>query len=133
MTRQNKKMPLKVSVRVRSLHQDKGVKICDLVKRFPNYSKSNIYIQAKLQDEAAKTDGRKLNEERVANNGGNSGVANNGDNTNVLLQLAGPTIKMIQNLPLPLVRSSLMAAAKATVSTLFLLKGVSEYTTDGQT
>ena len=133
MTRQNKKMPLKVLVRLRYLHQDKGVKICDLVKRFPNYSKSNIYIQAKLQDEAAKTDGRKLNEERVANNGGNNGVANNGDNKNVLPQLAGLTIKMIQNLPLSLVSSFLMAAAKATDSTLFLLKDVSEYTTDGQT
>ena len=64
MTRQNKKMPLEVSVRLRYLHQDKGVKICDLVKRFPNYSKSNIYIHAKLPDEAAKTDGRKLNKGR---------------------------------------------------------------------
>ena len=57
----------------------------------------------------------------------------NGDNKNVLLQLAGSTIKMIRNLPLPLVRSSLMVAAKATDSTLFLLKGVSEYTIDVQT
>ena len=64
MTRQNKKMPLEVPVRLRYLHQDKGVKICDLVKRFPNYSKSNIYIHAKLPDEAAKTDGRKLNKGR---------------------------------------------------------------------
>ena len=64
MTRKNKKMPLELSVRLRYLHQDKGVKICDLVKRFPNYSKSNIYIHAKLPDEAAKTDGRKLNKGR---------------------------------------------------------------------
>ena len=64
MTRQNKKMSLEVSVRLRYLHQDKGVKICDLVKGFPNYSKSNIYIHVKLPDEAAKTDGRKLNKGR---------------------------------------------------------------------
>ena len=57
-------MPLEVSVKLRYLHQDKGVKICDLMKRFPNYSKSNIYIHAKLPDEAAKTDGRKLNKGR---------------------------------------------------------------------
>ena len=51
-------------MKLRYLHQDKGVKICDLMKRFPNYSKSNIYIHAKLPDEAAKTDGRKLNKGR---------------------------------------------------------------------
>ena len=51
-------------MRLRCLHQDKGVKICDLVKRFPNYSKCNIYIHAKLPDEAAKTDSRKLNKGR---------------------------------------------------------------------
>ena len=54
----------------------------------------------------------------------------NGDNKNVLLQLVGTTIKMIQNLYLPFARSSLMAAAKVTDSTLFLLKGISEYTID---
>ena len=57
----------------------------------------------------------------------------NSDNENVLPQLAGPTIKMILNLPLPLVRSFLMAAAKATDSRLFLQKDVSEYTIDVQT
>ena len=64
MTRQNKKMPLEVSVRLRYLHREKGVKICELVKRFPNYSKSNIYIHAKHPHEAAKTEGRKLTKER---------------------------------------------------------------------
>ena len=64
MTRQNKKMSLEVSVRLGYLHQDKGVKICDLVKRFPNYLKSNIYIHAKLPDEAAKIAGRKLKKGR---------------------------------------------------------------------
>ena len=34
------------------------------MKRFANYSKSNIYIYAKLPDEAAKTDGRILNKGR---------------------------------------------------------------------
>ena len=57
-------MPLEVSVKLRYLHQDKGVKICDLMRRFPNYSKSNICVHAKLPDEAAKTDGRKLNKGR---------------------------------------------------------------------
>ena len=57
----------------------------------------------------------------------------NSDNENVLPQLAGPTIKKILNLPLPLVRSFLMAAAKAAYSRLFLLKDVSEYTIDVQT
>ena len=46
------------------LHQDKGVKTCDLEKRFPSYSKSNTYIHAKLPDEAAKSDERKLNKGR---------------------------------------------------------------------
>ena len=43
----------------------------------------------------------------------------NSDNKNFLPQLAGPTIKMFLNLPLPLVRSSLMATTKATHFTLF--------------
>ena len=43
----------------------------------------------------------------------------NGNNKNVLPQLSGPTIKMFLNLPLPLLRSSLMAGAKATHSILF--------------
>ena len=57
-------MSLEVSMRLWYLHQDKGVKICDLVKIFPNYSKPNVCILAKLPDEAAKTDGRKLNKGR---------------------------------------------------------------------
>ena len=43
----------------------------------------------------------------------------NDDNKNVLPQLAGATIRMFLNLRLHLVRSSLMAAAKATDSILF--------------
>ena len=43
----------------------KILKICDLVKRFRNYLKSSISIHAKLPDEAAQTDGRKLNKGRL--------------------------------------------------------------------
>ena len=43
----NMKMLLGVSVRLRYLHQDKGVKICELIKQFKDYSKSNIYLHAK--------------------------------------------------------------------------------------
>ena len=57
-------MPLEVSVRLRCLHQDERVKICERVKRCPNYSKSNVYIHTKLPDEVAKVDGRKLNNRR---------------------------------------------------------------------
>lgn len=64
MVKKNSKMPLEVSVRLRYLHQDKGIKICELVKRFPNYSKSNIYIHAKLPDEVRKVDSRKHNKGR---------------------------------------------------------------------
>ena len=47
----NRKMPLKVLVRLRYLHQDKGVKICELIKTkdllvIPN--RSSIYIQSCL-------------------------------------------------------------------------------------
>lgn len=47
-------MPVEVSVRLKYLHQDKGVKMCERVKTSPNYSESNIYIHAKLPDEVAK-------------------------------------------------------------------------------
>ena len=64
MTRQNKKVYLEVSVRLRYLHQDKEIKQLKYVKRFPNYSKYNIYTHAKPPDEAAKTDCRKLKKGR---------------------------------------------------------------------
>ena len=64
MTRQNKKMYLEVSVRLRYLHQDKEVKQLKYVKRFPNHSKCNIYTHAKPPDEAAKTDRRELKKRR---------------------------------------------------------------------
>ena len=65
MTRQNKKMYLEVSVRLRYLHQDKEKKQLKYVKRFPNYSKYNIYIHAKPPDEAAKTDLQKIEERKA--------------------------------------------------------------------
>ena len=54
-------MSFEVSARLGYFHQDKGVKTRDLMNRFPNYLKSNIYIHEKVPDKAAKTDGRKLN------------------------------------------------------------------------
>ena len=63
MAIQNKKMSLDVSARLR-YQQEKEVKICELVKTFLNYLKSNIYIHAKRPDEPAKTDSRKLNKGR---------------------------------------------------------------------
>ena len=41
------KMPLEISVRLGYLHQDKGVKICELVKQSKDYSKSDIYLHSK--------------------------------------------------------------------------------------
>ena len=45
----NRKMPLEVPVQLRYLHQEKGVKMCELLKReeFACYSKSNVYLHAK--------------------------------------------------------------------------------------
>ena len=46
----NRKMLLEVSVQLRYLHQGKGVKIYELLKRkeFACYIKSNVYLHAKL-------------------------------------------------------------------------------------
>ena len=62
----NKKMPLEVSVHLRYLHQDKGIKVCELVKKkeFSQYSKSNIYIHAKLPVHNIITDQRSKNKGR---------------------------------------------------------------------
>jgi len=57
-------MPLEISVRMRFLHQDFCIKISELVKRFPSYSKSNIYRHAKLPDKTIKGDMRKFNKGR---------------------------------------------------------------------
>ena len=42
-----KKIPLDVSVHIRYLYQDKGVKGKELLQRFPQYSKASIYRHAK--------------------------------------------------------------------------------------
>ena len=64
MGRQNKKMPLEVSVRLRYLHQDQRIKVSEPVKRYAKYSKFDIYIHAKLPDEARKIDCRTFNKGR---------------------------------------------------------------------
>ena len=64
--RVNKKMPLEVSVRLRYLHRDKGLKISSLVRRreFQGYSKSSIYYHAKLPINTIKPDQRAQNNGR---------------------------------------------------------------------
>ena len=59
--RHNNKMPLEISIRLRYLHQDKGVKISQLVKRFSKYSKSSVYFHAKLPTCTVKEDARSKN------------------------------------------------------------------------
>ena len=60
------KMPIEVSVRLRYLHQDKGRKICELLKmkEFSCYSKSNVYLHAKLPIRSTKKDMRNNNKGR---------------------------------------------------------------------
>ena len=59
-------MPTEVSVRLRYLHQDKGKKICELLKmkQFSLYSKSNVYLHAKLPIRSAHNDLRDNNKGR---------------------------------------------------------------------
>ena len=49
-------MPLEISYRLRYLHQDKGVKVCELGKQFKDYSKSNIYLHAKKPMHTVQSD-----------------------------------------------------------------------------
>ena len=42
-----KKIPNDLSVYIRYLHQDKHIKISEIVKRYPEYAKSTIYELAK--------------------------------------------------------------------------------------
>ena len=49
-------MLLEVSVRIRYMHEDKGVKVAKLIKLFPKYSKSNIYLHAKYPVHIVKDD-----------------------------------------------------------------------------
>ena len=60
----NQKMPLRVSVLIRYLHQHQGVKICKLVKSFAKYSKSNVYRHAKLPINSTQEDCRSQNKGR---------------------------------------------------------------------
>ena len=60
-------MPLEVSIHLRYLHQDKGVKISQLLKDkkwYKKYSKSNIYRHAKMAIGEIKEDGWHFNEGR---------------------------------------------------------------------
>ena len=50
------KMPLEISFHLWYLHQDKGVKICELGKQFKDYSKFNIYLQAKKPMHTVQSD-----------------------------------------------------------------------------
>lgn len=59
-----KKIPLEVSIHLRYLHQDKGVKLADLCKRYKQYSKTSIFMHSKLPLGEAKKDGRHSNRGR---------------------------------------------------------------------
>ena len=58
------KIPDDVSFHLRYLHQDKGVPLKDLVKRYPKYSKTSIHRHSKKQFGVEKTDKRKQNKGR---------------------------------------------------------------------
>ena len=64
MRHNNNKMPLELSIRLRNLHQNKGVKVSELVKRFTQYSKASIYFHAKLPTCTVKEDTRSKNKGR---------------------------------------------------------------------
>ena len=67
MVKSNNKMPLEVSIHLRYLHQDKGVKISQLLKDkkwHKKHSKSSIYRHAKMAIGEIKEDGRHFNEGR---------------------------------------------------------------------
>lgn len=52
--KQNKKMPLEVSVHLTYFKQENVIEIFEIVERFSKYLKSSIYIHAKLPDEFEK-------------------------------------------------------------------------------
>ena len=58
------KLPLDVSIHLRYLHQDKGVPLKDLLKRYPQYSKTNIYRHSKKKIGENSVDNRKQNKGR---------------------------------------------------------------------
>ena len=63
------KIPLKVSVYIRYIYQDKGVRGKLLLDKFPQYSKASIYRHAKRPIDEEKFDKRCLNRGRPASLG----------------------------------------------------------------
>ena len=61
---QYKKMPMEVAVHLKYLHQDGGVSGRDLVKRYPQYSKSSIYRHMKRPIGVNTGDRRRFNKGR---------------------------------------------------------------------
>ena len=55
------KIPLPVSIRMRYLFQDKGVRGKELIKMFPKYSRRSIYRHASKPIDAVADDKRKQN------------------------------------------------------------------------
>ena len=65
MVKSRKTVPVKASLYMRYLFQDKGVKGRQLLEAFPNYSKSTIYRHVKLPiDNCDQRDKRKYNKGR---------------------------------------------------------------------
>ena len=64
MNNKYKKIPLQVSVHLRYLHQDKGERLCELIKRYPQYSKSSIHRHSILPVGDVKKDLRHVNKGR---------------------------------------------------------------------
>lgn len=58
------KIPDKVSIHLRYLSQDKGLILPELVKRYPNYSRTSIYRHSRLPIEEDKVDSRHSNKGR---------------------------------------------------------------------
>ena len=59
-----KKMPMDVSIHLRYLHQDLGLKLEDLLRRYKGYSKTTIFRHAKKPISDTVLDKRKLNKGR---------------------------------------------------------------------
>ena len=59
-----KKIPVEVSIYLRYLHQDLGVRGRDLIKRFPEYPRRSVYWHANLPIEKSTLDKRKQNKGR---------------------------------------------------------------------
>lgn len=63
MTKYNK-IPVEVSVHLRYLHQDKGERLEDLMKRYPEYPRTSIYRHSKLPIKTKLIDRRHCNKGR---------------------------------------------------------------------